>query len=250
MKIERNKPCPCGSGKKYKRCCYMEQYHNERLYRKLMNGEIPFQALVTSESGTEVSMVVSDVSVGNSFGEQKILNNELELSINKVTGDLMSSKTSLTLPLDGSTGNVRIEGNGSVINDASYLPISIGNKKKLKAENASVLFANVRIRKQRDKSFDYFDVLFGEKHKAEEVNDGVKNRPHIAFFPDGNGKFIRLSGYKCTLINSSMLLDAGNTLLPKKIEIAVEDYKNTLVLEFSYLEIEKVVLVDRIYFKE
>jgi hypothetical protein len=23
---ERNSPCPCGSGKKYKRCCYLKQH--------------------------------------------------------------------------------------------------------------------------------------------------------------------------------------------------------------------------------
>ena len=25
MKIGRNDPCPCGSGKKYKHCCYMKE---------------------------------------------------------------------------------------------------------------------------------------------------------------------------------------------------------------------------------
>ena len=33
IKIGRNDPCPCGSGKKYKRCCYVDVERNERILR-------------------------------------------------------------------------------------------------------------------------------------------------------------------------------------------------------------------------
>ncbi len=29
MKIERNAPCPCGSGKKYKKCCWNKEPMNK-----------------------------------------------------------------------------------------------------------------------------------------------------------------------------------------------------------------------------
>jgi len=30
MKIERNAPCPCNSGKKYKKCCLITAYQKEQ----------------------------------------------------------------------------------------------------------------------------------------------------------------------------------------------------------------------------
>jgi len=36
MKIGRNAPCPCGSGKKYKKCCLgKENVSNDLLWRRL-----------------------------------------------------------------------------------------------------------------------------------------------------------------------------------------------------------------------
>ena len=29
MKPQRNAPCPCGSGKKWKRCCYLRQHETQ-----------------------------------------------------------------------------------------------------------------------------------------------------------------------------------------------------------------------------
>ncbi len=28
--VGRNQPCPCGSGKKFKKCCYMKEFMNEK----------------------------------------------------------------------------------------------------------------------------------------------------------------------------------------------------------------------------
>lgn len=49
MKIERNKPCPCGSGKKYKKCCLMDKEKNEELMR----------AMKLAKSETEVTEILS-----------------------------------------------------------------------------------------------------------------------------------------------------------------------------------------------
>jgi len=36
MKVGRNQPCPCGSGKKYKKCCLSkEKVSSDLLYRRL-----------------------------------------------------------------------------------------------------------------------------------------------------------------------------------------------------------------------
>jgi len=33
MKPQRNKPCPCGSGKKYKKCCYSKDVEEQNAKR-------------------------------------------------------------------------------------------------------------------------------------------------------------------------------------------------------------------------
>ncbi|MCI5141793.1 MAG: hypothetical protein D3909_08730, partial [Candidatus Electrothrix sp. ATG1] len=33
MKLRRNDKCPCGSGKKYKKCCYLDDEQNAEILR-------------------------------------------------------------------------------------------------------------------------------------------------------------------------------------------------------------------------
>ncbi len=42
-KVERNAPCPCGSGKKYKKCCYLDPGKNEELLRAISQVDDPEQ---------------------------------------------------------------------------------------------------------------------------------------------------------------------------------------------------------------
>lgn len=36
-KVSRNDPCPCGSGKKYKNCCWGKKYTKKKLTAKWLN---------------------------------------------------------------------------------------------------------------------------------------------------------------------------------------------------------------------
>lgn len=58
MKIKRNQPCPCGSGKKYKKCCQSKDNlvpANDLAYRRLSDAyrglEVKLEAFVARESG-------------------------------------------------------------------------------------------------------------------------------------------------------------------------------------------------------
>ncbi|MCI5120571.1 MAG: hypothetical protein D3908_05150 [Candidatus Electrothrix sp. AUS4] len=33
MKLRRNNKCPCGSGKKYKKCCYLDEEQSAEILR-------------------------------------------------------------------------------------------------------------------------------------------------------------------------------------------------------------------------
>jgi hypothetical protein len=39
IKIGRNDPCPCGSGKKYKKCCYLDEEKNRKILRAAEKAE-------------------------------------------------------------------------------------------------------------------------------------------------------------------------------------------------------------------
>lgn len=57
MKIERNEPCPCGSGKKYKRCCAlkhgagMSQTTMVLLAVAVVGGALALFAMINTDAG-------------------------------------------------------------------------------------------------------------------------------------------------------------------------------------------------------
>lgn len=48
MKISRNDPCPCGSGKKYKKCCLKKIPQESRIPEKIFPEEVVVNSLLTS----------------------------------------------------------------------------------------------------------------------------------------------------------------------------------------------------------
>ena len=62
MKIRRNDPCSCGSGKKYKKCCLLEQMKN-----RAVNDE-PSMASVGADVMGEAMAFVRQQAAGQSFG--------------------------------------------------------------------------------------------------------------------------------------------------------------------------------------
>ena len=55
-KIRRNDPCPCGSGKKYKHCCYLKNY-------KLIEPQKINAQLTTDEGGIVTTKIASQDSL-------------------------------------------------------------------------------------------------------------------------------------------------------------------------------------------
>lgn len=49
MKAERNDPCPCGSGKKYKKCCLPNEEANEVKYQQELNAVCDNQPCIPSD---------------------------------------------------------------------------------------------------------------------------------------------------------------------------------------------------------
>ena len=52
-RIGRNQPCPCGSGKKYKKCCYGKNNINKIILSKGFGKNLPEEAVITTNPQKE-----------------------------------------------------------------------------------------------------------------------------------------------------------------------------------------------------
>lgn len=143
--------CPCGSGKKYKNCCKKNDEAAgglAELAEKIVKGELPFRAEISSTDGDETSMKVLSASVDLGYGPRTLFEDEITLSIGSSSGDKVNkSLAQFTVPvnrLDNPT--IRTAGNAAVKNELSAhsLPFS-QSIKKLKIKSESGLFAVIRI---------------------------------------------------------------------------------------------------------
>lgn len=257
-KIGRNDSCPCGSGKKYKKCCFGRTDSPlvmKELYRKLISGELPFRAEIVSSSGEKSSMKIFNAGFVKDGIEQVLFDDEITLETNTINGDNVGeSSAMITIPFkNNNPSEIITKGNAVVSNfikdDSAnfYYLIDIKDqaKKGLKIEDRNGLFAKIKINKQRDKGFFYFDLFFGMKYRPENIGpDGQKDRPHLAFYPDGNGKFIRLSGYDCEMISNLNYNPNDKKIYPSQIQIIVNPYSKKIVMDFEFnLESNLVTLM-------
>lgn len=60
-KVGRNDPCPCGSGKKFKKCCELKQKH-KKLTAEVVSVAVP-QSQETQETSKVSSLFFKRVSV-------------------------------------------------------------------------------------------------------------------------------------------------------------------------------------------
>lgn len=251
-KIGRNAPCPCGSGKKYKRCCRNKAAHAasnpfSNLQRKLMNGELPFRAEIVSESGESSSMKVYNAKVVTDGEEAVLFDDEVTLSTNSAEGDsTKKSSAAFVVPVrSGRNPEILLNGNASVTNEQPYFAIAIkDNKKQIKIKSDTGLFAIIRIAVQRDPGFQYFDLLFGQKGQSEQVDEsGKKMRPHIAFYPTGNGKFVRLSGFDCEIKGELGYDVKDKTIFPSSICIESKMHSETISLSFDFSKEDQIAVL-------
>lgn len=216
------------------------------LFEKISSGQLPFEAQIISKSGEASSMEVSHASITQNGRTTVLLDEKVTLATNSTHGDkTTSSVASISIPANGSSpGAIRTTGNASVSNAAQFQAIALaGGVKKLKATSDSGLFVVARIGLQRATQIEYFDFLFGVRGQSEEVDEsGEKQRPHITIYPDGNGKFIRLSGHNCE-IEGDMQYNAGtHRVLPQQLRIKSTDLGETIEVTFSTENSAPVVL--------
>lgn len=76
-KISRNAPCPCGSGKKYKKCCLLREESEALEQRKILE-QNPGKALVEVDDLDDLSNSVLDLIDDRKFDEAESVCKELK----------------------------------------------------------------------------------------------------------------------------------------------------------------------------
>lgn len=221
------------------------------LFEKLASGQLPFRAEIISESGEASSMEVHHASMTQGGRATVLLDEKITLSTNSTSGEMTTaSAASISIPTDGlSLGTIKTVGNASVSNTTNHPKILLAaGVKKLKATSESGLFVIARTGLQQDTQIEYFDFLFGVAGQAESVGDsGVKQRPHITIYPDGNGKFIRLSGHNCEIESDMQYSSGARQVLPQLFRIKSLDTGQTIEVVFS-TETPNVVVLNELRF--
>ncbi|MDX2368501.1 MAG: hypothetical protein QNK36_08890 [Colwellia sp.] len=174
------------------------------------------------------------------------------MQTNSIDGDnTNSSSAEIKVPFDSKQKpKIKTQGNATVKNgDISYYIEISGNPKKLKIKSDKGLFAIIRIVKQRNGGYYYFDILFGKKGESEKLkNRTEKTRPHIAFYPDGNGKFLRLSNYECQLSSVLGYQPEECQIVPSLVEIHPIEFNEKIVLKFEYDTQQNLVILNTAHF--
>lgn len=232
-----NSLCPCGSGKKYKRCCRSKDQGLRTLHQRLLAGELPFFARISSTEGEAGQFVANNASITLGGVTTVLIDEAITVSTNStaVTKTEMST-AAISIPVDGtSQGSIWTSGNASVSNSSASADLALRDgTKKMKGVSSSGLYAIAQIKTQRDSGQQYFDLLFGTSGQAEEVDaEGVKQRPHIAIHPDGNGKFIRLAGHSCELESEMTYQLAPRQIVPRAIRVRSIEHQEVLELRFT-----------------
>ena len=236
MKIGRNDKCYCGNNLKYKKCCFKKALNNRKINHCSMSKEekeyydnfsnLPFRAEIISENGNASSMTISSAVLTKNGITTNLFEDEITLSVNKPDGDsLNKSSATLTVPHNEKTkSEIITAGNADVKNSKNYYQIQPLTKKNLKIISPQRNKARIKIDKQIDNDFEYFDILFltGRTH------------PHIAFYPDGNGKFIGLRGFDCDLKSVLNYNPSTKIISPSTIEIEVKNINEKLRMDFSF----------------
>jgi hypothetical protein len=216
------------------------------LFQKILSGQLPFFARIISQSGEATSMEVNNVSITEGGKTTILLDEKMTLATNSTHGDKTATSVALiSIPTDGlSPGAIRTFGNAAVTNVTRHQKIALaGGVKKLKAISKSGLFVVARTGLQRDTQIEYFDFLFGMLGQSESVDEsGEKQRPHIALYPNGSGKFIRLSKHNCEIEGNMQYVAGEHQILPQQLRIKSIDSGETIEAMFSAENTEQIVL--------
>lgn len=251
-KVGRNDPCPCDSGKKYKRCCLLEEEKQNaqqramaNMAKKLQNGELPIRAEIMTDAGKPASLKAMGATVINESGEQIIFEDEIELTV----GEHGPSKAVFEVPIQrDKPGKILTIGDAKVTGTTEFYNVCLASR-ELKAKSSNGLFATIKTQRQRNIGVDVCHIYFGEKGREENVGaDGQKDRPHICLASSGAGLFTRLASYQCTIMSNASYERDTKVIYVDTVSIGVDHWSETLEVSFQVNHSDKRVEIIQAHF--
>lgn len=188
-------------------------------------------------------MQVSNIKVSQNGRTVFRMDDMLEIGVNETLGGYEYSTAVFSVPIkEGASGTITTTNDAIIKNDSEYYYVKLKDNKKeirVKSEN---LFATIKIEKQKcPVEFDFFGIYFGVSGVKEVINEkGGKNRPHIAFYPDGNGKFFRKSDYNCDIECNMIYENDSKLIFPNTVFVKVMDYKEQLRVDFEFDKVNHI----------
>jgi hypothetical protein len=205
--------------------------------KKLDSGELSAFARVKSSDGAHAQIDIASMSLSRDGFTSDLIEEHISLSTNAQVGDITNKSAAIiSFPLNSlNEGIIQTSGNASVSNNPKPIMLQIcGGSDQIKVKSANGLFVIARLRLQRNTGFQYFDILFGTANRRETLNaSGAKQRPHLSFYPDGNGKFIRLADYKCELETMQKYNAQQKQIIPSSIRIRSLEHMEIIELNFE-----------------
>lgn len=131
-------------------------------------------------------------------------------------------------------------GNVSHLNRNNYYKLNV-LKKEVTSPNWKV---KVSVKTQLSSQFYYFDILVIRRHKERDH----KKDPHITFFPDASGKYIRYDNEKSIKISTKKIIKGNNsTILPLKSKIEANEFEIEInyTVENDVLSISDLVMIEK-----
>lgn len=255
IKQWRNELCHCWKWIKYKRCCELLINKKPESFLERIT-KLPFWARIHSTNGAESSLKILSASRVENGVSTKLFNDEITLSTHK--WDLKSESTNESIAIISFPKEKNIiptivtTGNGRVNNNSYIYAIKIRNDpRKLKIESQNWLFATIRIQNRKDCWFECFDIFFGESGWEEYIDEnGIKQRPHLTIYPNGNNKFFRFVGYKCTLESNLEYNPEDKNIYPISSKVTLEEYSEQLILNFKFHKELNLIELTDIHFQE
>lgn len=201
---------------------------------------------IRSSGGESSGITVERIAVTRNGVTTVHLDEPISLNTNAAPGDKTEvAGAVLTFPSDSTTSaKIHTVGNASVSRVPTPVQVALSNGVRLlRCTSESGFFAVAKVKTQRDIGQGYFDLIFGAGGRQVKLDeDGRKNRPHISLSPDGNGKFLRLSGHRCEVQAEMVYLPELHRISPVTFRVRLVEHGETLCLAFVHEESACVVL--------
>jgi hypothetical protein len=214
-----------------------ETVYNENF--EFMKEPLSATTFISGEGESSVNIYELNMTIGN----QVVVDYQepFQVGINKMDRDSKKEGAALAqFSLDGKNEIFITEENaGSVkflTKDNDY-KLSV-LKKEVSSSKWKV---QTKVKFQRNFGFEYFDIIAIRRNKGNDRDH--TNDPHIAFYPDASGKYIRYDNEKPIKVVTKKIIEGQNSaILPLNSKIEAEEFE----IDINYTLNEKLLTISDI----